>query len=391
MLDELMTLNLMEFEYDDSILIYDEQGDCAIASDFNHDGNYEQIQYYSGLDFWGNPTNSVVMVDTDNDGNLDTYFEDISNGYGDIIAHVEANDYDQDGRYDMIKEFNDSTGNGQFDILTTIHYDNTDSPILETIDVQVDETGNQKVDSNVRIEVLDTTNSGNPDTVRITQLDATGQEYSYEMSYQEYIAQNSELTIDYTTSFLGNTMEIERFNPELSDPNLVSGNPIEDMKYWEHQGNTNRCAIYSQKFVLEEVLGRELPIEELVSIAEENGWYDDGTTSLNMYKLLDYYGVESEMSFDNDIQSLEEALQDGKNVIVSVDSGQIWYGNDNNIFSPDTRADHALQVIGIDRTNPECPMAILNDSGTLNGCGELVPLEIFENAWKAGDAQMIIC
>ena len=110
-----------------------------------------------------------------------------------------------------------------------------------------------------------------------------------------------------------------------------------------------------------------------------------------MDKLLEYYGVEHEMSFDNGIDSLEEALKDGKNVIVGVDSGQIWYGEDNNIFSPDTRADHAVQVIGIDRTDPDAPMVVLNDSGTPEGRGELVPLDVFENAWNAGDSQMIIC
>ena len=97
------------------------------------------------------------------------------------------------------------------------------------------------------------------------------------------------------------------------------------------------------------------------------------------------------MSFNNDIESLEEALNDGHKVIVSVDSGQIWKGEENDIFSPETTADHAVEVIGIDRTDPENPMVVLNDSGTPNGCGELVPLEVFENAWSAGDSQMIEC
>ena len=130
-------------------------------------------------------------------------------------------------------------------------------------------------------------------------------------------------------------------------------------------------------------------------MAEEHGWFNEatgsGTTTLNMDKLLEYYGVDHQMSFDNDIDTLENALKNGNNVIVGVDSGQIWYGNENNIFSPETNADHAVQVIGIDRTDPDSPMVVLNDSGTPDGCGELVPLEVFENAWNAGDAQMIVC
>jgi hypothetical protein len=97
------------------------------------------------------------------------------------------------------------------------------------------------------------------------------------------------------------------------------------------------------------------------------------------------------MSFDNSIDSLEEALDNGNKVIVGVDSGQIWYGDENNIFSPENTADHAVEVIGIDKSDPDNPMVVLNDSGSPDGCGELVPLDVFENAWNAGDSQMIVC
>ena len=130
-------------------------------------------------------------------------------------------------------------------------------------------------------------------------------------------------------------------------------------------------------------------------VAEENGWFHEDldlyTSALNMDKLLDYYNINHEMSFDNDIEAIEEAFNNGHKVIVGVDSGQIWHGDDNNIFSPMTVADHAVEVIGFDYSDPNNPMVILNDSGTPDGCGELVPLDVFENAWKAGDCQMIEC
>ena len=56
-----------------------------------------------------------------------------------------------------------------------------------------------------------------------------------------------------------------------------------------------------------------------------------------------------------------------------------------------TVADHAVEVIGFDYSDPNNPMVILNDSGTPDGCGELVPLDVFVNAWEAGDCQMIEC
>ena len=52
---------------------------------------------------------------------------------------------------------------------------------------------------------------------------------------------------------------------------------------------------------------------------------------------------------------------------------------------------HAVQVIGIDYSNPDEPMVILNDSGTPDGCGEMVPLDTFLDAWEDGNCQMITC
>ena len=394
MIDDLITLDTTGDGLDDSVLCLDENGGFAIVSDYNYDGNFEQLQYFSGMDYWGNPTETLVMVDTDNDGNLDTGIAESFNEFGEVIAHAEFNDYDQDGEFDMMKIYQDTTGAGDFDVVTFMHSDNSDSPVLQKIDMHVDQTGDHTPDISVHTEILDSTGDNQPDLVKITMTDSFGQEFSHEMTYDEFLAQGE--NIGYTTSaFPANMLGAAQFDPAMSDPNLVAGNPEADMQHWEFQGPTGRCAIYAQKFVIEEALGREVPIEELVAVAEEHGWFSDvdggGTTTLNMDKLLEYYKVDHQMSFDNDIDSLEKALNDGKNVIVGVDSGQIWYGDENNIFSPETNADHAVQVIGIDRTDPGCPMVVLNDSGTPNGRGELVPLDIFENAWNAGDSQMIIC
>lgn len=394
MIDDLITLDTTGDGLDDSVLCFDENGGFAIVSDYNYDGNFEQLQYFSGMDYWGNPTETLVMVDTDNDGNLDTGIAESFNEFGEVIAHAEFNDYDQDGEFDMMKIYQDTTGTGDFDVVTFMHSDNSDSPVLQKIDMHMDQTGDHTPDISVHTEILDSTGDNQPDLVKITMTDSFGQEFSHEMTYDEFLAQGE--NIGYTTSaFPANMLGAAQFDPAMSDSNLVAGNPEADMQHWEFQGPTGRCAIYAQKFVIEEALGREVPIEELVAVAEEHGWFSDvdggGTTTLNMDKLFEYYKVDHQMSFDNDIDSLEKALNDGKNVIVGVDSGQIWYGDENNIFSPETNADHAVQVIGIDRTDPGCPMVVLNDSGTPNGRGELVPLDIFENAWNAGDSQMIIC
>ena len=136
-----------------------------------------------------------------------------------------------------------------------------------------------------------------------------------------------------------------------------------------------------------------IEINEFVSVAEEKGWFSDdfGTTFLNTNKMLDYYGIENEMSFHNDIGDIEDCLNEGGRVIVAIDADEIWYGEGNDLFSPNSTANHAVEVIGIDYTDTEHPMVILNDSGSPNGRGEMIPLEDFMDAWKDGECQMIKC
>lgn len=363
-----------------------------LAIDSNEDGCIDILDAFSEYDEWGNPHHEDVFIDSDHNGVPDVYKQVDYDDWGYEIAMNEANDYNQDGIIDMEKVYVDTNSDGEFDLVASMHIDNSDSEVLFTNETFMDLTGDHQPDESIKIQGLDLDHDGEPDTIRIWHAGPDGA-YSdpVELSYQEYLAMNE---MDYTTILCSNSAVEGQFDP-TTDPEFVSGDPYSSLEHWEFQGPTGRCAIYAQKFALEEILGREIPIEELVSVAEENGWFnedrDSGTASLNMDKLLEYYGVNHEMSFDNDLASLEDALNNGQKVIVGVDSGQIWYGDENNIFSPDNCADHAVQVIGIDRSDSNNPMVILNDSGSPSGCGEMVALSVFEDAWKAGDSQMIVC
>lgn len=394
--DDFMTIDTIGDGLDDSILQFNDDGSTTIYSDLDYDGNYEQITHLSGCDYFGQPTEIVIGLDTDNNGIADTFYAEIHDDNGNLQTVMQSNDYNQDGELDSMKVFADNNGDGLFDIVGSIHADNSDSPVINTMEADIDLSGDQNSDMHISSQMIDDTGNGQPDRVTMTITDPSGESYSYGMTVEEYRAFQNEAFGYNTCNMATNGDAIcAQFNPDAANPDMVAGDPASDMQHWEFQGPTGRCALYAQKFVIEEALGREVPIEELVDVAEQHGWFNEaqggGTVTLNMDKLLEYYGVESEMSFDNDIEDLEQALNNGDNVIVSVDSGQIWYADPNNIFSPETQSDHAVQVIGIDRTNPQNPMVVLNDSGTPEGCGELVPLDVFENAWKAGDAQMIVC
>lgn len=380
----------------ESLQLLNPEGETLIYSDLNNDGIYENLQRFSGYDYLGNPSQVSVEIDTDNNGVYDTGVTQQTDGMGNVVAHIEYNDYDQDGVIDYVKMFEDFNGDGVFDFVATEHSDNTDSLIMQTGEIHIDQTGNQEPDISIFSKVIDTVGDGNPDKVEINIRDAMGKEFCYDMSYDDYMSRlKDDQHIFYPSNFSQLNSINAQFDPSSYNQDTIVGNPVEDMEYWEMQEYSGPCAIYAQKFVLEEALGREIPIEELIGVAEENGWCSDmatsGTTPLNMGKLLEYYGVDHELSFDNDIESIEHALKEGKNVIVSVDSGQIWGYESNNIFTPTTQADHALQVIGFDYSDPSNPMAILNDSGIESGRGEMVPKDTFEKAWKAGDSLMITC
>ena len=388
MIDSLITPETISAENTS----WEDESGYHVGYDTNNDGQYDTVETYAGFDAYGNPTHYEISYDTDHNGMMDTVMGVDMNEYGQQVDTYESYDYDQDGRMDMTKLYVDNTGDGEFDQVTTTRLDTSDSDVVMTMDTQIDLSGNHQADQGINMQFIDQTGNGEPDIVHLELTDGQGNVLEQQdMTYEEFINMNQ---MNYSSACMGENLAAQ-FNPNDADPDAVAGTPAEDMEHWEYQGQTGRCAIYAQKFAIEAITGREIPIEELVAVAEENGWFvpgeNEGTVSLNMDKLVEYYGVENEMSFNNDIESLEEALNDGHKVIVSVDSGQIWKGEENDIFSPETTADHAVEVIGIDRTDPENPMVVLNDSGTPNGRGELVPLEVFENAWSAGDSQMIEC
>jgi len=356
---------------------------------------YDLVNFEFDSNGDGFPDTYVEMYDTSGDGYLDSatmLYDTNGDGYADTI--IEAADTNKSGQYDTFMALQDTTGDGMADVVvkahdydqdglidsTTTYQDTNHDGRYDTVVKEYDSDGDSIMDkSEVYVDAYGT---GNADYHEVYDIDPT----------------TGQLVPAMATGYnIGGTLytELEQFQPDDNYPNGISGDPAESMTYWECQGDTNRCALYSQKFVIEELnpsVG-EIDIEEFAEIAKEHGWFTEegGTTFLNMNNMLDYYGIENEMSFHNSIDDIEECLNNGGKVIVSIDCHEIWYGEDNNIFAPESSSNHAVEVIGINRTDPNHPMVILNDSGTQNGRGEMVPLDVFEGAWEDGDCQMIEC
>ena len=187
---------------------------------------------------------------------------------------------------------------------------------------------------------------------------------------------------------LGGAINYENFDPEQTDMDDVIGDVEEDMSNWhEQEGNT--CAVVAQEFVLEALTGQEFDMDELRELAEENGWYDDGTPMWDVGNLCEHYGLQVDKFTGGTINDIEDCLNNGGKVIVSVDSDEVWNGGNDELFFPGTDADHALQVIGFDYSDPDNPMVILNDSGVANGCGAMISMENFEDAWNDSGCFMV--
>ena len=99
--------------------------------------------------------------------------------------------------------------------------------------------------------------------------------------------------------------------------------------------------------------------------------------------LLEANGIPAEL-IHGDMATLEQALEDGKGVMLAVDSGEIWYGE----ATEDDAADHMLVVTGVDE---EAGMVYLSDPGNPAGDMLSVPIDVFQDAWADSDNAMIVC
>ena len=74
---------------------------------------------------------------------------------------------------------------------------------------------------------------------------------------------------------------------------------------------------------------------------------------------------------------------------MGIDADEMWEGGSDDFYGPGMGANHAIQVIGVDHTDPENPMVIINDSGVANGQCVSVPADLFMDAWEDSDNFMV--
>ena len=179
----------------------------------------------------------------------------------------------------------------------------------------------------------------------------------------------------------------------IEDPlGTVYGQPDKDQDYWHIQSSPDTCAVVTQEYVIEGIVGHDIDEDALVNEAAEKGYYipGKGTDLWDVGDLIEDYGIPVEKTFDNTIDDVKECLENNRKVIVALDANEIWYPSDFHqlmdcFFMPE--ANHAVQVIGYDDYNGK---VILNDPGTSNGKGLEVPVDRFLEAWEDSNNFMVV-
>lgn len=381
-----------------------EPGAEAHPIDLDGDGIIDGIVTEQYLDTNGDGILDTVMtnveMDTNGDGLIDSIQSELQmdtdgDGYVDSVQSELQMDTDGDGLVDSVQSElgMDTDGDGILDSFESMLSEDTDgNGTVDTVTVieSVDEDGDGTPDMNVIAIGRDTDHDGEIDLVEV------GEDYNGD-GILDTVTDFADLDGDGAfepvdgSALDGCAPAYENFDPSRSNSDGVIGDPADAMDSWHWQETNSSCAVASQEFVLETLTGREFSEAELRELAEENGWYDpDGGTPMDdVGNILEYMGLNVNKSQGNSISDLEECLANGGEVIVGVDSSELWEGENDDFFGPGMGADHAVQVIGIDRSNPDEPMVILNDSGCANGCGAMVPLDDFMDAWEDSGCFMV--
>ena len=177
---------------------------------------------------------------------------------------------------------------------------------------------------------------------------------------------------------------------ESSQLQSFHGDPS-DIIWGDTQSMNGFCAPNAIAGIIETFKGHDIPEADIVGRAaaaglitpvSENEW--SGMTLESTVKLMDMYGIDSHIEVGN-IDTLIKHLDVGHKIMLPIDSSEIWYGTDIK----DT-PDHAIWLVGIDNTDPQNPIAIINDSGDPNGTGREIPLSQLEDAWADSGYKVVV-
>jgi hypothetical protein len=179
----------------------------------------------------------------------------------------------------------------------------------------------------------------------------------------------------------------------LEAPHTVHGQPDADLRWAQVQSENGFCVPVAAGMIVSEVTGVQHDEPAMVQAAvdldllygEPGAWL--GMTTEGTVALLAHFGIESRVDHGT-IDELRYYLDNQQDVILMVDSGELWTGTLNDLTpGGDTDADHAVVITGIDDTRA---MITLNDPGKPDGEGWEVSIADFMDAWDDSNYEMVV-
>lgn len=167
----------------------------------------------------------------------------------------------------------------------------------------------------------------------------------------------------------------------------MSGDPVHDIPLWKRQSEQYSCVASCESFVLRSEVNPEITEAQLIREGTEREIYNPerGILLKDIGKLAESHGMIRECIQNSSLEQIENIQNDGGKVIALVSGGKMAFPNRFGFF----RADHAVQVVSIDRNDPKDVRVILNDPGREDGQGISVPADIYLRAWRTGKNTII--
>ena len=157
---------------------------------------------------------------------------------------------------------------------------------------------------------------------------------------------------------------------------------------WNHQGSEGSCAVLAQLSILETWKGKNYDTREIIDYCRAKGWYtDSGTSTTNMANLLKAYGMPVKEVSNASISTLQTALSQGKQIMVGIDSGELYSGHrDDTVL----RNGHAIVVRGFETVRGVSYVTVTNSWGSTAGVTR-VRLDTFLASWNDMRNRAWIC
>ena len=153
--------------------------------------------------------------------------------------------------------------------------------------------------------------------------------------------------------------------------------------------NNCRCCLKCESYILRK-RGIAFNEKTLENHAAENGWLDDkGTALFNIGRLLESFGITVSRTYGSSIIDINNALNEGKDVIVAVDGGELT-GDREKEFLEDIhdghKPDHTVVILSCDT---EKRLVTLFDPDSTHG-EDTYSFKVFLDAWADSNYYMII-